>query len=191
MAGTTQISDNLLLPQASIEPQPSATPSAAESDPWIFRDGKRTVSGSELLGDLQRRIASAADSSTLLDALIEAGELEAALADAGSNSAESAAQVTDSLASTLICGDSGAITRAARYANQIVTPDTLVVAPPEGFTYYALHPSDFARLAATLDSSRYAVVGIRSIGTTLSAVVLAALTARGKQACRITVRPTG
>lgn len=191
MAGTTQISDNLLLPQAEIEPQPSAMPSAAESDPWIFRDGRRTVSGSELLSDLRRRIASAADSSTLLDALIEAGELEAALADAGSKSAEPAAQVTDSLASAVMCGDSTVIAQATLYANQIVTPDTLAVAPPEGFTYYALHPSDFARLAATLDSSRYAVIGIRSIGATLSAVVLAALTAQGKRACRITVRPTG
>src|SRR5579859_5594494 len=140
MAGTTQISDNLLLPQASIEPQPSATPSAAESDPWIFRDGKRTVSGSELLGDLQRRIASAADSSTLLDALIEAGELEAALADAGSKSAEPAARVTDCLATAVIHGDSTAAAKAALYADQITPPDTLTIAPPEGFTYYALHP---------------------------------------------------
>jgi len=70
-------------------------------------------------------------------------------------------------------------------------PDTLTVAPPEGFTYYALHPGDFARLAAGLDSQRYAVIGIRSIGTTLSAVVLATLTAQGKSAYRITVRPTG
>jgi hypothetical protein len=190
MAGTIQISDNLLLLQAGIEPQPTATPSAAESDPWIFRDGKRNVRGSELLADLQRRIASG-DSSTLLDALIEAGELEAALADAGSDSAESAAQVTNCLASAVICGDFPAIAQAARYAHQIVTPDTLAVAPPEGFTYYALHPSDFARLASTLASSRYAVIGIRSIGTTLSAVVLAALTAQSKQACRISVRPTG
>jgi hypothetical protein len=191
MAGTTQISDNLLLPQGGIEPQRSATPSTAESDPWIFRDGKRTVSGSELLDDLRRRIASVAGSSTVLDALIEAGELEAALADAGSNSAESAARVTDWLASAVIHGEPTAIASATNYTQGIVPPDALTVAPPEGFTYYALHPSDFARLTAALDPPRYAVLGIRSIGTTLSAVVLAALTAQGKQACRITVRPTG
>ena len=191
MAGTIQISDNLSLPQPSIEPQPSATPSAAESDPWIFRDGKRVVNGLELLGDLRRRIASALSSSTLLDALIEAGELEAALADAGSKSAESAARVADCLASAVIHGDATALAQAATYAEQITAPDTLTIAPPEGFTYYALHPSDFARLAETLDSQRYAVIGIRSIGTTLSAVVLTALTTQGKQARRITVRPTG
>ena len=191
MAGTTQISDSLSLLQSKIEPQPSHTSNAAESDPWIFRDGKRTVSGSELLGDLQRRIAQAGDSSTLLDALIEAGELEAALADAGSKSAESAARVTDCLASAVIQGDSRAVPEAASYAGEIGPPDSLTVAPPEGFTYYALHPSDFARLAATLDSQRYAVIGIRSIGTTLSAVVLATLAARSKHAQRITVRPTG
>lgn len=191
MAGTTQISDNLSLPQPCMEPQPVATPSAAESDPWIFRDGKRTVSGPELLRDLRRRIASADDASTQLDALIEAGELEAALADGGCNSAESAARVTDCLASAVIHGDSAAAAKAGSYAVQITPPETLTVAPPEGFTYYALHPSDFARLAATLDGQRYAVIGIRSIGTTLSAVVLATLTAKGKHAQRITVRPTG
>lgn len=191
MAGTTQISDNLSLPQSGIEPEPSATPSAAESDPWIFRDGKRAVSGSDLLVDLRRRIANAGNSSTLLDALIEAGELEAALADAGSNSAESAARVTDCLAAAVIGGDPNAVARAATHADQIAPPDMLAVAPPEGFTYYALHPSDFARLAETLESSRLAVIGIRSIGTTLSAVVVTALRAQGKQASRITVRPTG
>lgn len=191
MAGTTQISDNLLLPQPGIEPQPLATPSAAESDPWIFRDGKRTVNGSELLGDLRCRIAGATESSILLDALIEAGELEAALADAGSESAQAAARVTDCLASAVIHGDSSGVARAASYADQIASPDTLTVAPPEGFTYYALHPGDFARLAATLSFQRYAVIGIRSIGTTLSGVVLTALVAQGKQARRITVRPTG
>lgn len=191
MAGTTQISDNLSLPQSGIEPEPSATPSAAESDPWIFRDGKRAVSGSDLLGDLRRRIANAGNSSTLLDALIEAGELEAALADAGSNSAESAARVADCLAAAVIGGDPNAVARAAIHADQIAPPEMLAVAPPEGFTYYALHPSDFARLAETLESSRFAIVGIRSIGTTLSAVVVTALRAQGKQASRITVRPTG
>lgn len=193
MAGTTQISDNLALPRASIEPQPSATSSGAESDPWIFRDGKRTVSGSELLGGLRRRVASATDTSILLDALIEAGELEAALADAGSPYAESAARVTDCLASAVIHGDSTSVAEAASHAKEIAAPDTLTVAPPEGFTYYALHPSDFARLAATLasEAKRYAVIGVRSIGTTLSAVVVTAVTANGNHGSRITVRPTG
>lgn len=191
MAGTTQISDDLSLPRPGIEPQASASPSASESDPWIFRDGKRAVSGSDLLGDLRRRIANAGNSSTLLDALIEAGELEAALADAGSNWRESAARVTDCLAAAVIGGDPNAVARAATHADQIPPPDMLAVAPPEGFTYYALHPSDFARLAETLESSRFAIVGIRSIGTTLSAVVLSALLAQGKHAKRITVRPTG
>lgn len=191
MAGTTQISDNLSWARPAIEPQSSAAASAAESDPWIFRDGKRTVSGSELLGDLRRRIAGASHLSALLDALIQAGELEAALADAGSRSTPQAARATDCLASALVKGDLKTIASAAGYADQIVPPDTLTVAPPEGFTYYALHPTDFARLAARLEAPLYAVIGIRSIGTTLSAMVLASLTAQGHQARRITVRPTG
>jgi hypothetical protein len=72
-------------------------------------------------------------------------------------------------------------------------PDRIHVSPAEGFAYYALHPLDFADLASAvpLDAPRAAVVGIRSIGTTLSAVVVAALERRGIPADRVTVRPTG
>jgi len=67
------------------------------------------------------------------------------------------------------------------------------IAPPEGFSYYALHPSDFAKILPRMpvELERCAVVGIRSIGTTLSAVVLATLRTQGAEASRITVRPTG
>ena len=68
-----------------------------------------------------------------------------------------------------------------------------MISPPEGFSYYALHPLDFGRLAlgAASRDKVAAVIGIRSIGTTLSAVVSAALIATGVQAQRITVRPIG
>src|SRR5207245_9547085 len=69
----------------------------------------------------------------------------------------------------------------------------LSVSPPDGFTYYALHPLDFANVLTRIPGDRreYAIIGIRSIGTTLSAVVLAALNAAGSPATRITVRPSG
>lgn len=74
-------------------------------------------------------------------------------------------------------------------------PATVSVSVPEGFAYYALHPLDYAEAAARLPlvlrSEPAVVVGIRSIGTTLSAVARAALAVRGVNARRLTVRPTG
>src|SRR5581483_11586649 len=63
----------------------------------------------------------------------------------------------------------------------------------EGFAYYALHPLDFAALASNVAESceSAAIIGIRSIGTTLSAIVLGAMRHRGRPSDRITVRPTG
>ncbi len=69
---------------------------------------------------------------------------------------------------------------------------------PEGFEFYALFPEQYAVTAwkwakdhAGLSPRRVLIVGIRSIGTSLSAVVKAVLQARGWMAERITVRPAG
>ena len=63
-------------PDQSVSANTSASvpaPSPADADLWIFRDGRRTVSGAAMLRDLQRRLVSRND---VLDALIQAGELE-------------------------------------------------------------------------------------------------------------------
>src|SRR5262249_29689910 len=67
------------------------------------------------------------------------------------------------------------------------------VSIPEGFAYYALHPLDYADLVerTELGARSALVIGIRSIGTTLSAVVAAKLRQLGTAAERITVRPIG
>jgi hypothetical protein len=74
----------------------------------------------------------------------------------------------------------------------------LAVKVPEGFGFYALYPEQYA--VSTLrwhadrqgeGTRRVAVVGIRSIGTTLSAVVAEVLKAAGWQVSRQTVRPSG
>src|SRR5205085_4840116 len=66
---------------------------------------------------------------------------------------------------------------------------------PEGFCFYALHPLDYADLALQipLSDKPIAVIGIRSIGTTLSAVVAAALwqAVPSRKVERATVRPSG
>ncbi|HEX8221093.1 MAG TPA: hypothetical protein VF914_18015, partial [Chloroflexia bacterium] len=69
---------------------------------------------------------------------------------------------------------------------------------PEGFAFYALYPEQYCAAALRwldehqdVEGKRAVVVGIRSIGTTLAAVVAAALTAHGWHATSLTVRPTG
>ncbi len=162
----------------------------AETDLWIFRDGRREVSGPTMVRDLSRWI-SQGNSRSLLDSLIQAGELEAALWDAGSRGAGAASELTDALAYCVCTGNVNQ--HPAQLVSRIVAPDSISVSPPEGFTYYALHPLDFARLAAAVpaEPTSCAVIGIRSIGTTLSAMTAASLKAVGRPVTRITVRPTG
>jgi hypothetical protein len=195
MAGSTLISDRRQLgsPSNSL-PAPGAEPeipSAKQNDLWIFRDGRKLVSGPDMVRDLGRRI-SASNGSALLDALIEAGELEAALADADCPDAAIAAEVTDILAWDLSSGEESRGT-ASQLTSRIHPPELIAFSPPEGFSYYALHPLDFAQITSRISAEPLlcALIGIRSIGTTLSAVCAAALKSTGRPVSRITVRPTG
>src|SRR5437667_5153198 len=162
---------------------------AAQTDLWIFRDGCRQVPGPAFVRDLACRISQ---KTSVSDALIQAGELEAALADAGSADADAAAELTDVLAHR-VCTGNASESDPADIVGRITVPDLINISPPEGFTYYALHPLDFAKLVARIpgEPRACAIIGIRSIGTTLSAIVAAQLWASGRAASRITVRPTG
>lgn len=188
MAGSTQISSGT--PPAIAADSPKSPGERAKSDLWIFREGRREVSGPAKVRDLVRKLAS---KPFLLDFLIEAGELEAALADLNTGSAESAASLTDALAFRLCTGEYPPGMQPEQLAAKIQAPAIISISPPEGFTYYALHPFDYANVVDRIatQSATFAVIGIRSIGTALSAVTTAALKARGLTATRITVRPTG
>ena len=95
MAGTIQISRQV--PELVAESDSSqAANQSAQSDLWIFREGRREVSGPQTVRSLQERIDSGND---LLDCLIEAGQLEAALADLNDPGTSAAASLTDALAS--------------------------------------------------------------------------------------------
>jgi hypothetical protein len=178
--------------------------SAVETDLWVFRDGRKSVSGARLLDELHTSLKKLLDSprphihERCLNALIRAGELESALADAESLAASALASLTDALAFTLLSGDLSSVRRLTANLDNLSLPSTIETSPPEGFSYYALHPLDFAdatmRIANPLrpiPGRPMAVIGIRSIGTTLSAVVAATLRRTGCSAERITVRPTG
>ena len=74
-------------------------------------------------------------------------------------------------------------------------PSRVLLRPPEGYAHYAVYPECYgeagARLARSSRFRRAAVIGIRSIGTSLSAVVAGALEESGIAVESWCVRPHG
>lgn len=159
----------------------------SDSNFYVFREGRRRARGEQLLRDLRVSLSNAADESGWTDALLRCGELECALEDAGSGAQIS--EVTDACAEALLKGDFRARELLRGWPGSI--PEELTVTTPEGFAYYALHPLQYADAMEGIEAEDAVVVGIRSIGTTLSAVAAAALRRRGVRARRFTVRPEG
>jgi hypothetical protein len=166
---------------------------------FVFRDGRRSVPGATLARELAEGLRqwpsrAPARRELVINLLLRAGELECALADASSDEASRCARLTDLLASALVAPEAGACSSAQLVSLlPLEVPDQVQISPPEGFAYYALHPLDFAALVQRIDTQENVagVIGIRSIGSTLSAIVAAALRRRGVRADRISVRPVG
>ena len=170
-----------------------------KADPWVFREGRASIQGVRLAKELETSLvallAEPLNQERTLSGLLRAGELETALADFGSPSLGTATELTDAVAAMLWPGARSA-SRLQALANRLSLlslPNRMSVAPAEGFAYYALHPIDFANLALSVapECETAAVIGVRTIGTTLSAIVAAALETKGVSAERISLRPTG
>jgi len=179
---------------------------ASNSEFYIFRDSRRRAPTSELVEELRaelRELAPAVELDKLNSLLLRAGELECGLYDAQAPPAvcAQASRLTDLFATAALardssnaaCDDRNLLAAALSILERISYPQSLTVSVPEGFAYYAIHPLDYADLVTRLDLkvTSALVVGVRSIGTTLSAVVAASLRTLGVAASRITVRPTG
>lgn len=171
----------------------------SKNDLWAFREGRQdaaTCSRYRDLADVADRLCQhPRDTGLAISALMRAGEFESGLADAGSSAQIPAQQLTDRLAAAFL-GESAELAPVPDLLSKISRidlPPAVSISPPEGFAYYALHPHDFARLVERMPRqiSCALVLGIRSIGTTLSAIVRAALKQQGKFTERLTVRPTG
>jgi hypothetical protein len=171
---------------------------ASVLDAWIYRDGRERTRGAdasaavgELVAELEGATGDRARQRSV-EALISCGELEAALADAAEPGAIVLASITDALAVAALgarCDTRALLERLSH----VVMPREVTISVTEGFAYYALHPEAYAlaACAASPPGREVLLVGVRSIGTTLSAMALAALTSRGDRASRITVRPRG
>jgi len=184
----------------------STPPEILSREFLIFRDSRRRVGAAGLVAWLStelQQLSSPASLEQLLHVLLLAGELECALADAPAPAIDAAAtsQLTSLLAdAALRCESRNRSQDASLLAHdcrQILQPisysGVVSVSVLEGFAYYALHPLDYADLVARLrlKHPHAFIVGIRSIGTTLSAVLRAKLRELGIEAERTTVRPTG
>lgn len=165
----------------------------------VYRESAEEFFGTDLQRSLVGALRVAAEwprQGAAITALVRAGELECALADLGSAEAEALARITDAAAEALVSGDRQRILPAIDVAEKLRLPQRIIVRPQEGFAYYAVHPLQYAAMVREFLGSnpqcrRAAVIGIRSIGAPLSAVVTAALRSEGVEAHRITVRPCG
>ena len=166
-------------------------------DAWVYRDSKQLAHGGSLLRTLERSLvevqrlrALSGKRRAAVEALVYAGELEAALADVADPLETAVAEATDALAAAAI-GEPSDLASCAEGLAHARAPRSLAIRPPEGFAYYALPPQAYAAASEIVDAREALVIGVRSIGTTLSAVTAAALRARGVIATRVTVRPDG
>lgn len=167
---------------------------------YVFREGRRQVSSQSLrrsfsrsLGELRPGQNSARQKFLTVECLLRAGELECGLADCNHPEQQIACGITDALAIRLISPQAERLSGVLESLAELSLPDELTIGVQEGFAYYALHPRQYARLAERIafPTRAVAVVGIRSIGTTLSAMAKAALENCGFSAERTTVRPEG
>ncbi len=169
----------------------------------VFREGQRRASGQELKAALTaqlEQVCSHGSPDAILDALLRAGEFECGAADGDGEVARCCELLSDRVADALLLV-------AAAHRPDCVKPDfqnlldiarslptlkQLSLSIPEGFAYYALHPLAYADVMEEIPACKsLLVVGIRSIGTTLSAIAAASARARGLKVERITVRPQG
>jgi hypothetical protein len=163
----------------------------------VFRENSVDVCGRELgrnLVQAMERAKSGRDQDSALNALLMAGAVECALADRAVPERGLAQTLTDQMAQLLVHGteqDELSLTLLAGRVGDGM-PMSVMISPPEGFAYYALHPLDFAEAVSDLARQHsVAVVGIRTIGAVLSAVTMAALHKQGIKVSRTSVRPDG
>src|SRR4029077_18548579 len=163
----------------------------------VFREGRRRVSGPDLRLALMAQLEAFGGGSPrekLVSALLRAGELECGVADEAGAAAHTLAELTDCLAEALLSGQlPDHVSKVKNTVSRAPVPEWLNISTAEGFAYYALHPLAYADALAKLPAlpENIVVVGIRSIGTTLSSMSAAAARLRGLQVQRMTVRPDG
>lgn len=181
-----------MIGDASKRSNPAADPGAW--DLFVFRKNRESLNVRNLSNALYSELLLlGTEAGSPLDALVRAGEIESGLADSNRSEARPAAELTDALAEVAL-GVSHLREYLVGLLDKLPIDTTIRCSHPEGFSYYGLNPLDFADLVFRIRRQlrpRLAIIGIRSVGTTLGAVVKAALAAAGTKSERISVRPEG
>lgn len=176
----------------------------------VYGDPKRIETGAEKIAHIGRFLALADGQPPgivrhgyIVAALIEAGELAQGLADAAFHARGGqdgpSAQADGAMALCLVLarlvasswrgepGESGEVWAALAMPALQHLREQLEIKQPEGFGHYCVYPESYLQAALPLAGRDVSVIGIRSIGTSLAAIVAAATGAR-----RVTtVRPVG
>ena len=181
----------------------------------LYRTERESIDPRATLADLAAR-ARTVTSLTVEGArslLVEIGALESALVDVWSPEIDApGGDVATARAASHAAGrlfvdaldEDAARTRffarhAAALLDKLATradlPAHLEARPPEGYAHYGLFPEQHLeaarRVGRALRPERVVVVGLRSIGTSLSAVVAAHLESIGARVRSVTLRPRG
>ena len=176
----------------------------------VYGDHPRQAPISQLIDDLHARLATPPSPipivrhGDLVGAFIGASELAQGLADADFEaSGEDRRSLRNDAAMDLVMalaravgrswvGGFGAVDTEARAALASLMvhplPASVQVKPPEGYAFYALYPEAYFEAAAACGPNAFdQVIGLRSIGVGLSAMVASAAGRRRP----VTLRPTG
>ncbi len=167
----------------------------------VYRPQERVAQSRGLLDEL---VSLVSGNAATLDLLIRFGEFEAGVMDAiapgmdwDSEQGRALRAAARLLGKWYASGNDDrrdfreALDRVARRD----LPPVITVSVPEGYAYYGLDPQSYAAAARSFASEcrseHVCVIGIRSIGTSLSAVVAGTLESCGIGATTWTVRPHG
>lgn len=164
-----------------------------------YRDAVRNVEGEalrrELACSLERlgRASASAREAPGLGLLLLSAELETALEDLSWPARHVVCRFTDACAIAWWQRRALDIEHWQQALEALALPARMALKRPEGYAYYALDPAAYARAALALAplGGELVIVGVRSVGTSLSAVACAAVQAGGGDARRWTVRPDG
>src|SRR6185436_14004915 len=171
----------------------------------VYGDPQFTVSARTFLSQLKGRVqrAGPADKDQGRALLIQAGQFEQGVYDFSEQTPRrlpdlsAAMKLTDAAARALF-GNNEPTSDMLKHLEALerVGEVTLRIKIPEGYEFYALFPEQYFETARkwakeSAPTGKVLVIGIRSIGTSLSAVVCEALKGQQVECERITVRPMG
>ena len=181
----------------------------------VYRDQRSTADPAESLRALSRRVdrlPRTPDHDTVVGLLVDLSALESGIADALSPERDELLPVIGDLHATSLAAAHAFVASWERRHEDLAhwraelgrrlhscvplpLPAEVEIRVAEGFAQYGLYPECYLdaarRLARELGPAAAVCIGIRSIGTALSAVVAACLEDAGWRVERCTVRPRG